>query len=111
MDGSVFAPPDVGPTFLVLGHEDVEGGLWASLRLAPFILLPSAIFWTFWLDHPRRPLFSYDNLLALGRLSLRWPNQDLVPLELDPVHIRREWVLVKLHLGTFCKFQLSFVYG
>jgi hypothetical protein len=35
LDDLVFVPPDVGPAFLVLGHEDVEGGLWASLRLAP----------------------------------------------------------------------------
>jgi hypothetical protein len=26
---------DVGPAYLVLSHEDVEGGLWASLRLTP----------------------------------------------------------------------------
>jgi hypothetical protein len=30
-DGPVFAPPDTGPAFLVLGQEDVEGGLWATL--------------------------------------------------------------------------------
>jgi hypothetical protein len=63
--------PDAGPTFRVFGHEDVEGGLGALLRLAPFVLLPLAIFWTFWLDHPQWPLFSYDNLLAFGLLSLR----------------------------------------
>jgi hypothetical protein len=28
-------PPDVGPAFFVLGHEDVEGGLWESLRVPP----------------------------------------------------------------------------
>jgi hypothetical protein len=47
---------DVGPAYLVLSHEDVEGGLWASLRLTPpppLILLPLAILRTFWLNHPR----------------------------------------------------------
>jgi hypothetical protein len=43
-DGSVFTTPDVGPEFLVLGHEDVECALCASLQLAPFVF--SAI------DHP-----------------------------------------------------------
>jgi hypothetical protein len=38
-DGPVFMTPDAGLAFLVLGHEDVEGGLWASLGLAPLILL------------------------------------------------------------------------
>jgi hypothetical protein len=79
LDGSVFVPTDVGPAFLVLGHEDVEGGLRASLWLAPLIRLPLAILWTFWLDHPRWPLLSYDDLLALSRLGLRWLNQDLLP--------------------------------
>jgi hypothetical protein len=64
-------PPDAGLTFFVLGHEDVEGALWALLRLAPLILLPLAILHTFWLDHPWRPLLSYDDLLALGRLGQR----------------------------------------
>jgi hypothetical protein len=77
----------------------------------PLVLLPLAILWTFHLDHPRRPFFSYDDLLSLGRLSLRWSNQDLLPLELDHVHIHWEWVLVKHHLGTFHKFQSSFVCG
>jgi hypothetical protein len=57
--------PDVGPAFLVLSHEDVEGGLWAPLWLAPLILLPLSILWIFWLNHPWWPLFSYDDLLAL----------------------------------------------
>jgi hypothetical protein len=98
-------PPDTGPAFLVLRQEDVEGGLWAMLWLAPLILLPLAILWTLRLDHPQRPFFSYDNLLSLCRLDLRWLNQNLLPLELDHVHIRWEWVLVELHLGTLCKFQ------
>ncbi len=59
-------PPDAGSAFLVLGHEDIKGGLWASLRLAPLILLPLATLRTFRLDHPWWPLFSYGNLLALG---------------------------------------------
>jgi hypothetical protein len=62
--------PDAGPTFLVFVHEDVEGGPRASLWLAPLILLQLVVLRTFWLDHPRRLLLSYDNLLALGRLSL-----------------------------------------
>jgi hypothetical protein len=28
---SIFVLPDVGPTFFVLGHEDVEGGFWPLL--------------------------------------------------------------------------------
>jgi hypothetical protein len=44
--------PDAGLAFLVLGHEDAEGGLWASLRLAPIVLLPLAILRTLWLNHP-----------------------------------------------------------
>jgi hypothetical protein len=107
-----FVPPDVSPVFLVLGHENVEGGLWVALRLAPppFVLLPLAILQTFRLDHPQQPFFSYDDLHSLGHLGLRWPNRDL-PLELDHIHIHRERVLVELRLGTFRKFQSSFVYG
>jgi hypothetical protein len=74
LDGPVFMPPDAGSTFLVLGHEDVEGVLWVSLRLAPLVLLPSAIIQTFQLNHPRWPFFSFDDIFTLGRLSLRWPN-------------------------------------
>jgi hypothetical protein len=102
---------DVGSAFLVLGHEDVEAGLRVPLRLAPLILLSLVILRTFWLNHPRWPLFSYDDFHALGRLGLRWSNQDLLPIELDHVHVHRERVLVQLHLGTFYKFQSSFVYG
>jgi hypothetical protein len=102
--------PDASLAFLVLEHEDVEGGLWASLWLTPLILLPLATFQTFRLDHPRWPLFSYDHVLALGRLSLRWPNQDLLPFELDHINVHWEWVLVELHLGTFYKLQSSFIY-
>jgi hypothetical protein len=103
--------PDVSPAFFILRHEDVEGDLWTALRLVPLILLPLAILWTLWLNHPRWPLFSYDDLLPLDCLGLRWPNQDPFSLELDHVHIRTEHVLVELHLGTFYKFQSSFVYG
>jgi hypothetical protein len=81
------------------------------LRLAPLILLLLATFWTFWLDHLWWPLFSYDNILVLGRLSLRWPKQDLLPIELNHVHVHREQILVELHLRIFYKFQSSFVYG
>jgi hypothetical protein len=103
--------PDAGSAFLVLGHEDVKGGLWKSLRLAPFILLPMAILQTFWLDHPRWLFFSYDDLFTLGRLIMRWLNQDLLSIELDQVHVCQEWVIVEHHLGTFCKFQSSSTYG
>jgi hypothetical protein len=68
----------ITPAFPILDHEDVNGGLWASLWLAPFILLSLAIFQTFWLDHPHRLILSYDDFLALGRLSLRW---HLLPVE------------------------------
>jgi hypothetical protein len=104
-------PPDAGLAFLVLGDEDVEGGLWAPLRLAPFILLPMVVLRAFRFDHSRWPLFSYDDLFTLGRLGLRWPNQDLLPVELNHVHVRWEWVFVELHLSFFCKFQSSFIYA
>jgi hypothetical protein len=84
------------PAFLVLSHEDVKGGLWEPLRLAPLILLPL--------------ILSYDDLLALGRLGLRWLNQDLIPVELDHVHVCQEWVFVEIHLMTLYKFQLSVIY-
>jgi hypothetical protein len=77
----------------------------------PLVLLPLAIFQTFWLDHPWCPLFFYSDVIAFGQLGLRWLNQDLLPIELDHVHIRGEWDLVELHLGTFYKFQSSFIYG
>jgi hypothetical protein len=89
--------PDAGPAFLVLGHEDVEGGLGALLWLAPLIFLPLAVLQTFWLDHPWWLLFSYDDVLALGRLGLRWLNQDLLPNELNHIHVCQERVLVELH--------------
>jgi hypothetical protein len=66
--------PLAGLVVLVLGHKDVEGGFGVSLFLAPLILLPLVVIWTFWLNHPRRSLLSYENLLALGRLGLRWLN-------------------------------------
>jgi hypothetical protein len=65
----IFGLPDAGLAFLVFVHEDVEGGLWALLWLSPLILLPSAIFWTFRFDHPRRPLLSYDDFLSFGQLG------------------------------------------
>jgi hypothetical protein len=45
-------PIDAGHASLVLGYMDVKGGLWVTLRLAPLVLLPLAIFQTFQLDHP-----------------------------------------------------------
>jgi hypothetical protein len=70
-DCPVFMIPDVGLAFLVLSHENVEGGLGASLWLAPLIFLPLAVVQTFWLNHPWWPFFFYDDLLAIGRLGLR----------------------------------------
>jgi hypothetical protein len=67
LDGPVFTPSDA----IVLGHEDVEGGLWASLWHAPLILSPLAILQTFWLDHPWWSFLSYDDLFTLGQLGLR----------------------------------------
>jgi hypothetical protein len=89
-------PPSVlHPSFHVLDHGDVKGGLAALLWFAPLILLSLAIPHTFWLDHPRRSFLSYENLLTLGQLSLRWSNQDLLPIELGHVHVHREWVFVE----------------
>jgi hypothetical protein len=62
--GLVFMSSNAGPTFLILGYEDVEGGLWVPLWLVSFILLPLVTSQTFWLDHSRWPLLSYDDLLA-----------------------------------------------
>jgi hypothetical protein len=78
---------------------------------ALFVLMPLDTFWTFWLNHSRWPLFSYNDFLALGQLGLRWLKKDLLPLGLDHVHIHREWVLIELNLWTFCKFESCFVYG
>jgi hypothetical protein len=80
-------------------------------RLASLILLPWANFWIFGPDHTRLSLLSYDNLFVFGGFGLRWPNQDLLPMELDRVHVSREWVFVELHLRTFYKFQSTFIYG
>jgi hypothetical protein len=90
LDGLFFVPLDASPAFLVLGQEDVEGGLWAMLWLAALILLSLAFLWTFRLDHPRRPFFSYDNLLSRGCLGLRWLNKNLLPLDLNHVLIHLE---------------------
>jgi hypothetical protein len=79
--------------------------------LPPSFFLHWQTFRLYWLNHPRWPLFFYDDFLALGRLSLRWPNQDLLSIELHQVHVCRECVFIKLHLGTLCKFQSSFIYG
>jgi hypothetical protein len=110
-DGPVFALTYIGHAFPVLSHEDVESGLWARLWLGPLIFLPLSIFWTFGFHHPRLPFLSYGNLIPFSRLGLRWSNHDLLPFELDHVHICQERVFVELHLGTFNKFQSSFIYG
>jgi hypothetical protein len=70
-DGPIFTLPDTGPTFLILSHEDVKGGLWSLLWLAPLVLVPLAILRTFGLNHPWLPFLSYDNLLSFGRLGMR----------------------------------------
>jgi hypothetical protein len=100
--------PALPSLYLVMRMLKVVFGKHYSL---PLILLLSAILRNFCLDHPWRSFFSYDDLLSLGCLGLRWSNQDLLPLKLNHVHICREWVLVEHHLGTFCKFQSSFVCG
>jgi hypothetical protein len=111
LDGPVFVTPDADLAISIFSHEDVECGFWTRSWLTSLILLPSANFWIFWPDHPQLSLFSYDGLVALGRLSLRWPNQDLLPLELDRVHVNLERFFIMHHLGIFSKFQSSFVYG
>jgi hypothetical protein len=103
-NGPVFVPLDAGPAFSVFSHEDVKSGFWTRLWHVSLILLPSASFWIFGLDHPRLSLFSYDNLLSFGRLNLRWLNHDLFPLELDYVHVSWEQIFVELHLRILCKF-------
>jgi hypothetical protein len=65
-DGLNFVTPNAGPAFLVPSHEDVKGCLGVPLWLAPFILLPLAIFQTFWLDHPQWLLFPCDDLIDLA---------------------------------------------
>ncbi len=67
-------PLGAGPALLVLRHEDVKGVFWMISWLASLSLLPSTNFWIFGPDHPQLSLFFYDDLLALGRLGLRWPN-------------------------------------
>jgi hypothetical protein len=110
-DGPIFAAPDAGLAIFIFSHEDVEGVFWMISWLASLSLLPSANFYIFGSDHPQLSLFSYDDLFALGRLGLRWPNQDLLLLELDHVHVNLEWIFVELLLGIFSKFQSSFIYG
>jgi hypothetical protein len=70
-DGPIFAPPDVGPAFLALGHEDVEGGFQMRSQIASLVLLSSANFLIFGPDLPWLSIFSYDNLFAFGRFGLK----------------------------------------
>jgi hypothetical protein len=98
-DGLVFVTPDAGFAVLVFSHDDVEGGFWTRSWLTSPVLLPLANFQIFRPAHTRLSLFSYDELLALGLLGLRWLNQDLLPLELDYVQVNLEWIFVVLHLG------------
>jgi hypothetical protein len=106
-DGLVVTP-NADLAISVFSQEAVEGGFWMRSWLASLVLLPSTNFWIFGPDHPRPSLFSYDDLFAIGRLGLRWPNQDLAPLELDRAHVSLEQIFIKLHLGIFSKLQLSF---
>jgi hypothetical protein len=110
-DGLVFVTPDADLAICVFSHEDVDGDFRTRLWLASLVVLPSANFWIFGPDHPQLSLLSYDNLFALGRLGLRWPNEDLLPIKLDHVHVSQEWICVELHLGTLRKLQSSFIYG
>jgi hypothetical protein len=103
--------PNVILAVFVFSHEDVKCGFWTRSWPASLVLLPSTNFWIFGLDHPRLSLLSYDDLLALGRLSLRSLNQDLLPLKLDRVHVNLRRIFIELHLGIFSKFQSSFIYG
>jgi hypothetical protein len=89
-NGPVFTTLDAGLATSIFSHEDVEGNFWTRWWLASLVILPSANFWIFESDHPRLSLFSYDDLLALGQLGMRWPNQDLLPLELVRVHVNLE---------------------
>jgi hypothetical protein len=103
--------PDAGLAISVFSHEDVEDDFWTRSWLSFLILLSSANFWIFGPDHPRMSLISYDNLFALGRLGLRWPNQDLLPIEFDRIYVSREQIFVEHHMGTLYKLQSSFIYG
>jgi hypothetical protein len=82
LNGSVFVTPDAGLVVSVFSHEDVEGGFRMRSWLASLVLLSSVNFWIFGPDHPWSSLFSYDDFLALGRLSLRCPNQTFFPWSL-----------------------------
>jgi hypothetical protein len=103
--------PDAGLAISIFSHEDVKGDFWTRSWLASLVLLPLANFWIFGPDHARLSLLSYGNLFALGRLGLRWPNQDLLPIKLDHIHVSQEQIFVELHLGTLHKLQSSFIYG
>jgi hypothetical protein len=96
---------------LYLAMRMSKVGFRCRCSLFPSFFCHRPSFRLFWLDHPRRPLLSYDSLLALGRLSPRWSDHDLLPIKLDHVHVRRERVFIELHLGTLCKFQSSFIYS
>jgi hypothetical protein len=91
--------PDADLDISVFSHEDVEGDFWVRSWLVSLVLLPSTNFKIFWHDYPRLSLLCYDNLFALGRLDLRWSNQDLLPIEHD-----------RIHLGALRKFQSSFIF-
>jgi hypothetical protein len=82
--------PDAGLAISVFSHEDAECYFWMRSWLASLVPLPSVNFWIFGPDHPWLSLLSYDDLFALGRLGLRWPNQDLLPIVVDRIHVSRE---------------------
>jgi hypothetical protein len=82
--------PEADIAISVCSHEGVEGYFWMRSWFATLVLLPSTNFWIFGPDHPRLSLLSYDDIFALGRLGLRWSNQDLLPIELDRIHVSQE---------------------
>jgi hypothetical protein len=107
----VFEPLMLALPSLYLGMRMSKVVFGRHCNLLPSFFFHWPSFRLFWLDHPRRSLLSYADLLALGQLDLRWPKQDLLLIELDHVHVHWEWVFVELHLGTLCEFQSSFIYG
>jgi hypothetical protein len=110
-NGPIFTTLEAGFAISVFSQEDVEGDFWTRSWLASLVLLPSANFWIFGPDHPRLSLLSYDDIFALGRLSLRWLNQNFLPIKFNHVHVNLGWIFIELHLRIFSKFQSSFVYG
>jgi hypothetical protein len=78
LDGPVFMTPNAGLAISVFSHEDVKCGFWMRMCLLDEIVacfsrsssIGQFLDLILGLDHPRWPLFSYDNLFVLGRLGL-----------------------------------------